>query len=759
MGRRTKIALLCVPLAIALGGALAFVPLVRHEAQSRALKRGLQVEIASVRPGWGRIWLEGVSVRSAAAPNVQIALGCVEVRLKGRRPTAVLVHGGAVELAGSAAVVADELRALRGARPESTGAPGDALSLSVDGLFVSWRPDEAHRVDAWGVSYSRQAEVEAVATDLVQGDFMLPVVATDLAIELVRGAGVRQLSKLSASGLRTSWSLDASSSASPAAATAEALPRGERWRARLASGAMSIAAVVPEGATVDLNGLEISLIRNQRPLRIGPGRLSVQRSAEQLTIELLPGGSGQRSPLAVKASIPLAASADVSGSVSGGPVSLQWLGVREGEWGLTSVGAAQLTAKLELTLKDGGKALDFSGSLGVADVAFEKAWLAPQAVHGLRAGLDGSGTVQLDGSLVKVDDVDVSVGDVHATISAQLTRDNEAFTFSGRASVPLASCQSLLDAAPTGLAPLLSGMRASGTFSAEGDVALDSLHPERMKLRWNVANECRITATPPSVSPGQFKRPFALTVLAASGAPAVFQTGPGSPNWVPRGSISRHVETAVLICEDGRFWRHRGFDEEAIHNSILENVKQRRFVRGASTISMQLAKNVYLKREKTLSRKLQEAVLTMLLEQEFTKAQLLELYLNVIEYAPGVYGIGPAAQYYFNTHASQLSLGQALYIGSVLSNPKKQHFGPGGQVTAGWMGYLRKLMKLGNRIHLVSDAELEDGLREQVTFKMPYSPRLPSEADQLATAAAAALAGDAGALDAQTPDETIDDVE
>src|SRR5690606_26000898 len=101
----------------------------------------------------------------------------------------------------------------------------------------------------------------------------------------------------------------------------------------------------------------------------------------------------------------------------------------------------------------------------------------------------------------------------------------------------------------------------------------------------------------------------------------------------------------------------------AIHNSILENVKQRRFVRGASTISMQLAKNVYLKREKTLSRKLQEAVLTMLLEQEFTKQQLLELYLNVIEFAPGVYGVGPGAQHYFNTHPSQLSLGQALYIG------------------------------------------------------------------------------------------------
>src|SRR5690606_25753157 len=111
--------------------------------------------------------------------------------------------------------------------------------------------------------------------------------------------------------------------------------------------------------------------------------------------------------------------------------------------------------KLALELKAGGKTLDFAGSLGVSDIAFEKAWLAPQPVSGLRAALDGRGTVQLDGSLVRVDDVDVSVGDVHSTVTAQLTRQGDAFEFSGRAAVPLASCQNLIDAMPSGLAPLL----------------------------------------------------------------------------------------------------------------------------------------------------------------------------------------------------------------------------------------------------------------------------------------------------------------
>jgi membrane peptidoglycan carboxypeptidase len=163
-------------------------------------------------------------------------------------------------------------------------------------------------------------------------------------------------------------------------------------------------------------------------------------------------------------------------------------------------------------------------------------------------------------------------------------------------------------------------------------------------------------------------------------------------------------------------------------------VKAGKFVRGASTISMQLAKNLYLSRDKTLSRKLQEAVLTMLLEQELGKDQILELYLNVIEFGPGIYGIGAAAQHYFNASPSQLSLGQSLYLASILPSPTRQYFGAEGQVTPGWMGYLRKLMRIAVKIHRITDEELEDALREQVTFKVPYSPRLPADGEEAPSA-------------------------
>jgi len=184
------------------------------------------------------------------------------------------------------------------------------------------------------------------------------------------------------------------------------------------------------------------------------------------------------------------------------------------------------------------------------------------------------------------------------------------------------------------------------------------------------------------------------------------------------------MDAAVMTTEDGNFLRHRGFDHEAIRNSVRENLREGRFVRGASTISMQLAKNLYLDRSKTISRKLQELILTVYLEQSLTKEQILELYLNVIEFGPDLYGVGPAAAHYFRTHSASLSLGQAMYLASILPNPKQQHFVEGGRVSDGWMRYLHKLMYNASRRRWISEADLETGRGEWVVFGQPEPTRI-----------------------------------
>jgi membrane peptidoglycan carboxypeptidase len=137
---------------------------------------------------------------------------------------------------------------------------------------------------------------------------------------------------------------------------------------------------------------------------------------------------------------------------------------------------------------------------------------------------------------------------------------------------------------------------------------------------------------------------------------------------------------------------------------------------------MQLAKNLYLSFDKTLSRKLQEAVLTTLLEQELSKRELMELYLNVIEYAPGVHGISAAAEHYFKTSASSLTLGQSLYLASILSNPAQHHFAPDGTLSPRWRQYLNRLMGIALKIRRIEAHEHEAGLSEEIRFGVTQAP-------------------------------------
>jgi membrane peptidoglycan carboxypeptidase len=144
---------------------------------------------------------------------------------------------------------------------------------------------------------------------------------------------------------------------------------------------------------------------------------------------------------------------------------------------------------------------------------------------------------------------------------------------------------------------------------------------------------------------------------------------------------------------------------------------------------MQLAKNLYLEREKNLSRKLQEAVLTTYLEQALTKDEILELYFNIVEFGPMIYGIGPAAEYYFDTSPSELSLAQSLFLTSILPSPKKTYFAQTGQLSKGWLGYMHRVLKIMRDRKKINDAEWLDGVSEVLTYGVAKSPRVRPPGD------------------------------
>jgi membrane peptidoglycan carboxypeptidase len=159
-----------------------------------------------------------------------------------------------------------------------------------------------------------------------------------------------------------------------------------------------------------------------------------------------------------------------------------------------------------------------------------------------------------------------------------------------------------------------------------------------------------------------------------------------NPNYTPISNISDHLKAAVLTSEDGNFYSHLGFNEEAFKKSIATNFKQKRFVRGGSTISMQLVKNVFLTRNKTLARKIEEAMIVWLIENNriVSKERMLEVYLNIIEWGPGIYGIGEASRFYFNKLPSQLTLSESVFLAMIIPRPKgfAYNFGPDGKLKA-----------------------------------------------------------------------------
>jgi monofunctional biosynthetic peptidoglycan transglycosylase len=141
--------------------------------------------------------------------------------------------------------------------------------------------------------------------------------------------------------------------------------------------------------------------------------------------------------------------------------------------------------------------------------------------------------------------------------------------------------------------------------------------------------------------------------------------------WVGYNRISPYMVKAVIISEDAKFWVHEGFDFDAIHYAIEKDIKARTFKLGASTITQQLAKNLYLNPSKNPVRKIKEAILTWRIEKTLSKRRILEIYLNVIEWGDGIFGIEAAAQRYFNKSAADLAPLEAARLASVLPNPIK----------------------------------------------------------------------------------------
>lgn len=232
--------------------------------------------------------------------------------------------------------------------------------------------------------------------------------------------------------------------------------------------------------------------------------------------------------------------------------------------------------------------------------------------------------------------------------------------------------QAIFDSFPLGLFESLEGMKVNGKLRYNLDFYLDTSMPDSVKfnstltptnfkiLKWGKTDLQKINHDF-VYTPYEYGKPMRDIMI-----------GPSNPNFTRLEDISFNFRNALLTSEDPSFFRHKGFVEESIRKSIAVNFKEKRFKRGGSTISMQLVKNAYLSRQKTLARKAEEILIVWLIEnnQLISKQRMLEVYFNIIEMGPNVYGIGEASHYYFSKSPSELSVGEGIFLANIVPKPK-----------------------------------------------------------------------------------------
>lgn len=763
--------------------ALAFGPIVRSRVAKEAERRNLDVSVDRVRPGFFAVELGDVRVRLRGVDGIEASLANVRVDLTaGLSLGGISVHGGDLRIEGEPEDLLDALRRFRGAKePSQASGSSHRTALEATNLDVSWKLPSGVEIRAKGVRASRtdgevragvelltatrardavhvmNADVTLGADDVLRSLHVASVLYEQLPSPRAPESDPTQASNAEPAPpkdlpptdvapktvVRTSSAVAAKPAPRPAANPSSfdkifSFPDLHAMRGRIATIARSVGDRLPAGSAIDVDGLAVKLDVGGEPVSFGPAPLSLVRDGDLVRVSFKSdaaptpaapstspakaGGAGGGTPLSVEAVLPLGAG-DVTARLSGGPVSLALLGVREGTKGLFDVGRGTLEGKGELSLSAAADALTFDGQIALHGLSVRHARLSPEPLRGIDLSVAAHGVLD-DGGHLRVDDAELAMGALHVRAHGTVEETDDHLALGLSFDVAPAACQALVDSAPRGLLPTVQATRMDGTFGASVRASFDTRDIDKLALEYTIDDRCRISEVPRDLARERFREPFTHRTYHPDGTAGETTTGPGSADWTALEDISPFVVAAVLTTEDGAFYKHRGFNHGAIRNSIAANLKARRFVRGASTITMQLAKNLFLSREKTLSRKIEEVILTDYLEQVFSKDEMMELYLNIVEFGPDVYGVTQAADYYFGRRPADLDVTESFFLAMLLPSPLRYgKLHDKEEVPESWMRHLQALLRIAAKNGKIADGELETGLGERVFFWHPGDPK------------------------------------
>lgn len=339
----------------------------------------------------------------------------------------------------------------------------------------------------------------------------------------------------------------------------------------------------------------------------------------------------------------------------------------------------------------------------------------------------------------------------HRGVQLELSGQLDATAIRFSAQLPTTSCQALLDATP-GISPVLAGTVLSGELEAELSIDLefaalarararylgpdaedldvhgkDSFEPPG-ELRFSLPflERCTVERLGPGADVEGLQGAYHHRFVSGSGAETRRVLAVGDDDYVTLEQVPT-VALAFVILEDARFWEHDGFDREQIERAFWFNLLEGRVSRGASTISQQVARSLWLGVDRSITRKLAEAVLAAELERGLDKQRILEVYLNIIELGPEVHGIVEASRYHFGKQPAELELLEALHLASLAPAPVgySRRFADG-RMDREWREHLRTQVRRLRIRHLISRHTAESALRANLDL-VPHPQLMPAE--------------------------------
>jgi Transglycosylase/Domain of Unknown Function (DUF748) len=354
---------------------------------------------------------------------------------------------------------------------------------------------------------------------------------------------------------------------------------------------------------------------------------------------------------------------------------------------------SRIDAELNITAESPAR-VSLDGYARLHNVSLFADRLATEPVQIASMNISGSGHWLPPQRRLEITLGSFSLGKAKANIQGAVEIAKDHYAFDLDTSLPATPCTDAVRSIPSALLGDMALAQWRGNIAGRLRFQTDSRELDKTVLNMDVTDHCDFQLVPVMADLSRFSKPFEHVVTEPDGTTFEFETGPGSEAWTPIEAMSPYFVHAVMVHEDPQFFSHHGFSPINIRNALVRDLRERRYAVGASTITMQLIKNIFLHREKTLARKIQEVLLTWWTERVMEKRDILELYLNVIEYGPSVYGIRSAAKHYWNRLPAELSPAESVFLANILPNPKHFHtYYERNALSSSWASSMRSFLK------------------------------------------------------------------